>query len=412
MIAPSVRISYFLLLLCLSWAIVVSAADQSNFAMPKTGLEPRELAIVVNENDPVSVNIGNYYREIRQIPETNLIRLKIPVGTAVLSREQFEPVKRELDRITPAHIQAYALAWTKPYRVDCMSITAAMGMGFDQAYCSTQCGPTKPSGYFNSSSVAPFSDHKIRPAMLLAGGNFDDVKRLIGRGVASDSTFPAGTGYLLTTSDKNRSVRSALFDATVQAVGDAFRLERLSADSIKNKKDVLFYFTGLIKVPNLQTLGFVPGAIADHLTSTGGALTESQQMSSLRWLEAGATGSYGTVVEPCNHLAKFPHPGVVMERYAEGNTLIEAYWKSVAWPGEGVFIGEPLAKPFSPRIIDAVAGTRSVKLFTPRWRNLRLERAESAIGPYRQVDIFPVKPGLNQLKIGLPDATGYYRLAE
>jgi threonine synthase len=29
-------------------------------------------------------------------------------------------------------------------------------------------------------------------------------------------------------------------------------------------------------------------------------------MSALRWLEAGASGSYGTVVEPCNHPAKFP----------------------------------------------------------------------------------------------------------
>jgi hypothetical protein len=26
--------------------------------------------------------------------------------------------------------------------------------------------------------------------------------------------------------------------------------------------------------------------------------------------------------------------------------LIEAYWKSVAWPGQGIFIGEPLARPF------------------------------------------------------------------
>ena len=28
--------------------------------------------------------------------------------------------------------------------------------------------------------------------------------------------------------------------------------------------------------------------------------------------------------------------------------LVESYWKSVAWPGQGVFIGEPLATPFLP----------------------------------------------------------------
>jgi uncharacterized protein (TIGR03790 family) len=69
-------------------------------------------------------------------------------------------------------------------------------------------------------------------------------------------------------------------------------------------------------------------------------------MSSLRWLEAGATGSYGTVVEPCNFTQKFPHPGVLMAHYLDGDTLIEAYWKSVLMPGQGIFIGEPLARPF------------------------------------------------------------------
>jgi len=65
-----------------------------------------------------------------------------------------------------------------------------------------------------------------------------------------------------------------------------------------------------------------------------------------RWLEAGATGSYGTVIEPCNMLQKFPHPAIVIGHYLAGETLIEAYWKSVDMPGQGIFIGEPLASPF------------------------------------------------------------------
>jgi hypothetical protein len=69
-------------------------------------------------------------------------------------------------------------------------------------------------------------------------------------------------------------------------------------------------------------------------------------MSALRWLEAGASGSYGTVVEPCNFPAKFPDPGLALSAYRDGVTLIEAYWRSVAMPGQGVFIGEPLARPW------------------------------------------------------------------
>ena len=123
----------------------------------------------------------------------------------------------------------------------------------------------------------------------------------------------------------------------------------MDADELRDVRDVLFYFTGLRSVAGLETLRFRPGAIADHLTSTGGVLDGADQMSALRWLDAGATASYGAVIEPCNFAAKFPQPAVVIARYTHGESLIEAYWKSVAWPGQGVFVGEPLAAPFRRR---------------------------------------------------------------
>ena len=73
-------------------------------------------------------------------------------------------------------------------------------------------------------------------------------------------------------------------------------------------------------------------------------------MPALAWLEAGATASYGTVAEPCNFTQKFPDASIVMRAYLSGDTALEAYWKSVVWPGQGLFIGEPLARPFGPVI--------------------------------------------------------------
>jgi hypothetical protein len=40
---------------------------------------------------------------------------------------------------------------------------------------------------------------------------------------------------------------------------------------------------------------------------------------------------------------------VLLLNYAQGSSALEAYWRSVAWPQQGVFIGEPLAAPFSRR---------------------------------------------------------------
>jgi uncharacterized protein (TIGR03790 family) len=92
----------------------------------------------------------------------------------------------------------------------------------------------------------------------------------------------------------------------------------------------------------------VPGALADHLTSAGGALQGTHGQSTvLEWIASGATASHGTVSEPCNHLQKFPHPQLLLLHYLQGATAIEAYWKSVLWPQQSLFVGEPLAAPFA-----------------------------------------------------------------
>ncbi|MHB8533851.1 MAG: TIGR03790 family protein [Sulfuricaulis sp.] len=314
-------------------------------------LGPAELGVIVNDDDPLSIKIARYYKAKRRIPDANMIHVHFKPGNSVMSSMEFKKVKAVVDAATPPHVQAYALTWTVPYRVECMSMTSAFAFGFDKAYCSNICGPTKLSPYFDSDSRRPYDDYHMRPTMALAGKNFYEVKKLIDRGVASDHTFPKGTGFLVSTSDKARNVRAVMYPEIIQQYFNSpLDLRLVRADYIVNRAKVLFYFTGVKYVKKLKTNRFVPGAIADHLTSAGGDLdSHGDQMSSLRWLEAGATGSYGAVVEPCNYPEKFPAPEIVINHYYHGETLIESYWKSVAWPGQGIFIGEPLAAPFAPR---------------------------------------------------------------
>jgi uncharacterized protein (TIGR03790 family) len=394
----------------LLWLLpLLSSAQTPRLSLGKTGLNPDELAIIVNGEDPDSEAIAVYYQQHRAVPDRNIIRVRFPAKSSNLGKNEFLRIKAEVDRQTPENVQAYALAWTRPYRVDCMSITAAFTFGFDLAYCSkTLCGTTRESPYFQSASRLPQTDFRIRPSMMLAGSTIQEVKLLILRGVAADSSFPKGTAYLVKTDDTSRSVRSIFFDSIQKLLGDALAIQRVEGNSVRNARDVLFYFTGLPVVPHLQTLKFRPGAIADHLTSTGGMLTDSKQMSILRWLEAGASGSYGTVVEPCNHLSKFPQPAVVMSNYLNGATLLEAYWKSLAWPGEGVFIGEPLARPYGPLLESKEPGKWTLKLYSPVWKNLRLERASTPAGPYESFRLVPVHPGLNLLNLQLPEEAEFF----
>jgi uncharacterized protein (TIGR03790 family) len=388
---------------------VTHAAATANIQLPRTGISVEELALLINDDDPLSRETGTYYQRIRQLPERNVIHLHFPAGKTALSIQEFEPLKAEIDRLTPRYIQAYAVAWTQPYRVGCMSMTSALAFGFDEKYCSTNCGSSSASGYFDSASTYPFDDFQIRPAMMLAGESFNEIKALIDRGVAADHSFPDGTAYLLNTSDKARSVRGKQFGIAKSALGALLAIKEIDADTIVGRKDVMFYFTGLAQVPDLGTLKFMPGALADHLTSFGGQLTDSKQMSSLRWLEAGATASYGTVTEPCNHLQKFPMPALTMFHYLSGETAIEAYWKSVAWPGEGLFIGEPLARPFAPSLTQESEGTYQLKLISPRKAVWRIEQSDSIMGPYQPFSRgLPMMAGKNTVRIVVPATSKAY----
>lgn len=306
----------------------------------------KELAVIVNQNDPLSVEIARYYQQVRGIPAENMIVVSFDPNQRSLSPEAFQTLKTEVDRKTPEVVQGFALTWAEPYQVGCMSITAAFTFGYDQRFCAKGCKLTQPNPYFNQDSSKPYTDFRMRPTMAIAATSFEQAKALIDRGIASDGTNPKGTAYLLSTSDKTRNRRAPAYQFVTQQIAPFFNTVVIKSDALENKRDVMFYFTGVIQVKKLETNQFRPGAIADHLTSFGGALTNSSQMSSLRWLEAGATGSYGTVVEPCNFPQKFPFPAIAMHYYLQGNTLLQAYWKSVAQPGQGIFIGDPLARPF------------------------------------------------------------------
>jgi len=341
------RIGYIALLLFFAFFGGELQAEISPLYRPLPALSAKQLAVVVNDTDPLSIRIAKYYQDSRKIPTENIIHIRFDASSNALAQKEFAILKQQVDALTPAHVQAFVLTWLKPFRVDCMSITTAFAAGFDQAFCAKVCAESRKSPYFASDSQKPFTDFHWRPTMALAGHSFEDVKRLIDRGIAADFTRPQGSAYLLKTSDQARSSRAVYFPDVAKTFAGLWPVNYLEQNSIEKKTDVMFYFTGLMHVPDIDKNTYLPGAIADHLTSAGGVLTGSDQMNILDWIKAGATASYGAVVEPCNYPVKFPHPGVLLHYYLRGNTLIEAYWKSVWEPGQGIFVGEPLARPFA-----------------------------------------------------------------
>ena len=314
----------------------------------------KEIGLVINTADPYSVEVGEFYIQARGLTRAQVLRVQLPVR-ASLTVAEFKAFATAVDTFFDVPVQALALAWTYPYAVGCNSITGALALGFDAALCEHSCAPSLRSPYFNNASTQPYSELKMRPSMLLAARDVAMAKAMIRRGVAADGSLGLRgalpvNAYFVTTHDGARSVRSPYFPLPGLLHRSGVDVHVEATQAIENAQRVLIYQTGLVSVPKLDTINWVPGALADHLTSFGGALAgDTGQMSILDWIASGATASYGTVSEPCAHPQKFPNPQVLLLNYLQGASALEAYWKSVAWPQQGVFIGEPLAAPFSRR---------------------------------------------------------------
>ncbi len=112
----------------------------------------------------------------------------------------------------------------------------------------------------------------MRLSMQIPTESLGEAQALIARGIASASAQGPASAYYLTTSQGARNSRAPFFPPPGRILARKFALKRLQADVLEGASDVMIYETGMAKVDKLETLKFLPGALADHLTSFGGDL--------------------------------------------------------------------------------------------------------------------------------------------
>ena len=78
---------------------------------PAHALNASQLGVIVNENDPASVEIAGYYQAKRGIPAENVVRVTAPVQASI-TRQQFAALKQKVDAQLPSNVQVLAIAWT------------------------------------------------------------------------------------------------------------------------------------------------------------------------------------------------------------------------------------------------------------------------------------------------------------
>lgn len=314
------------------------------------------VAVVVNQASAESVELGNYYCERRNVPPQNLVRINWSRTNTTWTLADFEshlfdPLQAALaDRTLTGQIHYVVLSMDIPFAVSdggkVNSTTSTLFYGFKNDTKGNENSYARSEAAFGEvfPATAPGTSYL---ATMITAGSLQQARQLVDQGVDSDGTVPTQTVILARTSDPLRNIRHPLFDNAIfgTRLAGHSTVQRIDSDAVAGHSNLLGFQTGLASF-NISPDTFIPGAMADSMTSFGGIIFgPNSQTSLLAFIHAGAAGSYGAVTEPGAVVGKFPDPLVYFYQ-ARGFGLAECYYQGIEFPYQGLIVGEPLAAPY------------------------------------------------------------------
>lgn len=363
------------------------------------GGSPENVLILVNPASQESMYLANYYRAKRNIPESNVLYIDpgaADYGAFAGSNGSLDGVLGTLrNRGIADHIDYIVVAATDRFYVDapgrvtdgCFPVNR-----FSQSSVYTMANlrsqllaggvpSTEANRYYSTNGASPVafdsntaylgglpstsvSARKYFIGAQLGytgtlGNTLGEIFQMIDRSVAVDGTSPAGTFYYMNnTTDPIRNTRACgsscagptpIFTNAVAAMTAAGGSAQILVGVLPaGMHDCLGVLTGA-EFPNIdgETMTLLPGSFCDHLTSWAGTFDNPNQVKMSAWIRKGASGTSGTIEEPCSYPGKFPHSNMHVH-YRRGMSLGEAHLRSLAYvPFQQLFLGDPLTRPFA-----------------------------------------------------------------
>lgn len=345
-------------------------------------LGPHEVLLLVNGNSLRSRQVANHYARLRQIPPQNVVLLDLPdsvlsayaeIPPADFARLIWEPANKAMqERGIADHILAWAYSADFPTRIDGSPKISVQGITFarnslpeanvidkGQYVSPLFAGPDKagafqaPAHSFDAFKGALLENMPL-PSMMLGltgarGMDIEGVLKSLSRGALADRTSPKGTVFFVVNPDVRSGCREWQYPAAQQELAARHVAAVITSNMPAGRSGILGVMTGAEWVDAVSVGSFLPGAMADHLTSYSGILDTFIQSKLTDWLEAGATMSAGPVTEPYANWAKFPNARF-FSHYASGCTAIESFYQSVRCPLQLLMVGDPLACPWAPKL--------------------------------------------------------------
>ena len=364
---------------------------------------PTGFIVVYNPIDPRSVTIANYYQQVRNIPERNMVPYVMPQSgasyafTRYTAWDMIYSLRQTLAaRGLNPQLQGIALAGVLPLSAEQVtpdgyggyiySIESLLYLSpnyneasfpatlqeYNPAYApSSNFNGTPPTGTIALTASTIFSNQPtasgqatVWPVSCIGfpGRSGNSVKEILGyidRAKAHDSANPSGGKIYWPL---NNDVRSITRQSEIVQVADMWNARGIQSivtgtantDQsqniwVANRTDIQ---GGVVGRKGFSDQGntYLPGAWVDHLTSCGGFLDRfiipDNQTTCSQWLRMGSDGTSGMIAEPYAIPDKFPHANIHTHLRA-GASLVEAIWESIAFPAEIFCLGDPLLQAFA-----------------------------------------------------------------
>ena len=355
------------------------------FAQPVAAQTAANVLLVINKDNPASIEVGEYYAGLRRLPATNIVRINT-AQTDSISRAAYEatiqaPIAKWLTQhLLQDQILYIVLTRGIPLRIDGTGGRTGTISSVDSELTLLYRRMTGAQVGVAGQVDNPFflGDKPMTAAKRfgretsdlflvtrLDGFAFDDVKALIDRGIAPSRDGRIVLDQKATIIDRGGDSWMAEAAERLRAGPEASRVVLEPTTSLASTTDpVLGYFSWGSNDPANQLrrtgLRFVPGAIGGMFVSTdgrtfrepspvwkpapAGSTTGGQSLIG-DLIREGITGISGHVSEP--YLDSIIRPQVLFPAYLAGFNLAEAFYLAMPYLSwQDIVIGDPLCSPF------------------------------------------------------------------
>lgn len=322
-----------------------------------------EVLVVINDNSADSIEVGNYYKAARSIPDDNICHIQTATTDSITNANYGSQIKTPvLDCIQNKSLNINFIVLTRGVpllisdwahrNVDCLLVIANPSISY---YATSLQYLSNPYYYQSSVAFNRANNAGMYLVTRLDGYTLADAKALVDRSVqatAQNGVFlfdltPSREDYLRT--DQMRYADDYLKSKGFTTYRDE------TSTFIGNQSNVMGYVSWGSNDPGYtkalyQSNTFLPGSIGETFVSSGARTLHDPNASGQSLIadliKQGITGISGYIQEPgishtCDSQTQF-------RLYTSGYNLAESFFGSQEYIAyETVIIGDPLCAPYS-----------------------------------------------------------------